>query len=200
MNPNLLFVSCRKSKDNSVILYDLNHVNEKPRFGLLAGQTWKSKSKGKGQDLRIASVGDGAVMARFSGRTRENDKNFQDQQVDIQQKLNKASKSESQQRLYFSIDYSGRWLVAGNREGQINAWKIESYAALSQESIEVDGTEEEAISREVADSKTSDVDALGSLQEVEVEPDFSWKAHEGEPAGTSVEYRTAESKSGLSIR
>lgn len=171
LNPNLLFVTCRKSKHSSIVLYDLNEVNEKPRFGLLAGQ--RSKAKSKGEEERKASVGDGAVIARFLRKGTYLEPLHRDGDQDRMASLNEGEAKESQQRLFFSIDWSGRWLIAGDKVGTVNAWRIDKYASIDHQ-VESEEQRDMIVGKNDEDNERSLL-TRGSV----ALPDFSWEAQQG---------------------
>lgn len=60
------------------------------------------------------------------------------------------------QRIYFDVDWAGRWLATGDEHGMIYVWRIDTGRFVDQPDVEADGP-----------------------QEFEMTPDLSWKAHQG---------------------
>ncbi|KAF6767662.1 WD40-repeat-containing domain protein [Kalmanozyma brasiliensis GHG001] len=69
----------------------------------------------------------------------------------------------SNQRLYFDVDWAGRWLATGDQEGIIHIWRIDTGRFTDHADVDgKDGQEPEAL---------------------ELTPDLSWKAH-GDAVGS----------------
>lgn len=66
----------------------------------------------------------------------------------------------SHQRLYFDVDWAGRWLASGDEEGMIHLWRIDT--------------------GRFTDQGEPDTEFKGDAEvfELELMPDLSWKAHE----------------------
>ncbi|CCF48840.1 hypothetical protein NDA11_003035 [Ustilago hordei] len=63
----------------------------------------------------------------------------------------------SHQRMYFDVDWAGRWLASGDENGKIHLWRIDTGRFMDQSKDETSGAEDEPL---------------------ELKPDFDWKAHE----------------------
>ncbi|KAJ9474182.1 hypothetical protein PHBOTO_004263 [Pseudozyma hubeiensis] len=64
----------------------------------------------------------------------------------------------SHQRLYFDVDWAGRWLASGDEQGMISLWRIDVEQFVDQTGV--------------------DQDKIGAPHEVELRPDMTWKAHQ----------------------
>lgn len=63
------------------------------------------------------------------------------------------------QRIYFDVDWAGRWLATGDEQGMVHVWRIDVGRFVDQTDVEAYDTH--------------------VPQELELTPDLSWKAHQG---------------------
>ncbi|GAC99686.1 hypothetical protein PHSY_007289 [Pseudozyma hubeiensis SY62] len=64
----------------------------------------------------------------------------------------------SHQRLYFDVDWAGRWLASGDEQGMISLWRIDVDRFTNQ--------------------TNGDHDQIDGPHEAELRPDMTWKAHQ----------------------